>query len=335
MKTIQNITSRLASRVKGFPPALLLAAVVGVAMVLTGMERLKLEQSGAAVAEERATSLPANELAQERNAFPVFIVDDGTVRVWFTARRTAGDVLRELGISVTAEDAVIPSPDTEISEKAVVEVIRPRLVVVEREEPIPHETLRRHISSLPKGKETVMQEGRDGRLVKRVQLKVRGDEIIEEKVLEETVIEPAVAQVVAVGTRNAVTALSASSPDVETVTRDGVTFGVKKVLENVTLTAYHAGLESTGKTEDHPLYGVTYTGTRVKEGQTIAVDPDVIPLGWWVYIEGIGFRRAEDTGSAVKGRKIDIYMEDEEQAQQFGLKRGYTVYLIGPELPSP
>ncbi|GJM83433.1 hypothetical protein HMSSN139_59290 [Paenibacillus sp. HMSSN-139] len=45
----------------------------------------------------------------------------------------------------------------------------------------------------------------------------------------------------------------------------------------------------------------TASGTRVTEGRTIAVDKDVVPLGWWVYIEGIGFRKAEDTGGASMG----------------------------------
>jgi 3D (Asp-Asp-Asp) domain-containing protein len=72
----------------------------------------------------------------------------------------------------------------------------------------------------------------------------------------------------------------------------------------------------------------------VKEGRTIAVDKNVIPIGWWVYIEGIGFRRAEDTGGAVKGNKIDVYYESSDYANKFGLKRGYTVYVIGPKKPS-
>jgi 3D (Asp-Asp-Asp) domain-containing protein len=102
----------------------------------------------------------------------------------------------------------------------------------------------------------------------------------------------------------------------------------------VTLTAYSDDVASTGKSKDNPQSGITFTGTRVSEGRTIAVDPKVIPLGWWVYIDGLGFRRAEDTGSAVKGQMIDVYYESSDYANRFGVKRGYTVYVIGPKKPS-
>ena len=45
------------------------------------------------------------------------------------------------------------------------------------------------------------------------------------------------------------------------------------------------------------------------EGRTIAVDPDVIPLGWWVYIEGIGFRRAEDTEARLTAERSMCIMK--------------------------
>ena len=50
----------------------------------------------------------------------------------------------------------------------------------------------------------------------------------------------------------------------------------------------------------------TATGTRPTEGRTIAVDPKVIPLGSRVWIEGLGWRIAEDTGGAIRGNKIDV-----------------------------
>lgn len=96
-----------------------------------------------------------------------------------------------------------------------------------------------------------------------------------------------------------------------------------------TLTAYTAGYESTGKTPSHPDYGITASGARVKENHTIAVDPDVIPLGTLVYIEGIGIRKAEDTGSAIKGHKIDVYIPDLEEALKFGVKKNVKVYVLG------
>ena len=60
------------------------------------------------------------------------------------------------------------------------------------------------------------------------------------------------------------------------------------------------GLCSDGNPES------TATGTRPTEGRTIAVDPKVIPLGSRVWIEGLGWRIAEDTGGAIRGNKIDV-----------------------------
>ena len=49
-------------------------------------------------------------------------------------------------------------------------------------------------------------------------------------------------------------------------------------------------------------------------GQTVAVDPDVIGKLRWIYIDGIGLRRAEDCGGAVKGHHIDLAVGSHEEA---------------------
>jgi len=119
----------------------------------------------------------------------------------------------------------------------------------------------------------------------------------------------------------------------EIVTREGVTFSYEKVIEDAELTAYSAGHEHTGKNPGDRGYGITFTGTTVEDGRTVAVDPKVIPLGWWMYIEGIGFRKSEDTGSAVKNKRVDIYYDDNDFALRFGLKRNVMIYVIGPNDP--
>lgn len=100
----------------------------------------------------------------------------------------------------------------------------------------------------------------------------------------------------------------------------------------VLATAYTAGPESTGKAPGHPEYGITFTGKPVREWHTIAVDPNVIPLGSLVYIPYFadkpnkGVFVAEDTGSAIVGRRIDIYMPNLAEASQF--KRELDVVVL-------
>ena len=102
---------------------------------------------------------------------------------------------------------------------------------------------------------------------------------------------------------------------------------IKEVV-SVDLTAYTAGPESTGKSPGDPAYGVTASGAYVKDHHTIAVDPRTIPIGTKVYIEGIGVRVAEDTGGAILGNRIDVYMSDLTAAIQFGYKRDVKVYIL-------
>jgi 3D (Asp-Asp-Asp) domain-containing protein len=66
-----------------------------------------------------------------------------------------------------------------------------------------------------------------------------------------------------------------------------------------------------------------YTGNKTKTGTwpkvgTVAVDPKVIPLGTQLHIEGYGSGVAEDTGGMIKGNRIDLYMNSEREALNWG-----------------
>lgn len=88
-----------------------------------------------------------------------------------------------------------------------------------------------------------------------------------------------------------------------------------ETILTVTVTAYCSCPICCGKSD-----GITSSGTQAKEKHTIAVDPHVIPIGSEVYLEGLGIFTAEDTGGAIKGNRIDIYMEDHNQALLFGVQ---------------
>lgn len=60
---------------------------------------------------------------------------------------------------------------------------------------------------------------------------------------------------------------------------------------------------------------------------TCAVDRKLIPLGSLLYIEGYGYAVANDVGSAIKGKTVDVYMERLSQCGIWGA-RWTNVYVI-------
>jgi 3D (Asp-Asp-Asp) domain-containing protein len=92
------------------------------------------------------------------------------------------------------------------------------------------------------------------------------------------------------------------------------------------VTAYTNGVESTGKSPDHPAYGITASGRKTERYVTTACPPS-IPLGTWIEIEGIGKRRCDDRGGAIKGRRFDVYMKNLDKALEFGKQELEVIIL--------
>ncbi|MGD6780686.1 MULTISPECIES: 3D domain-containing protein [Bacillaceae] len=83
----------------------------------------------------------------------------------------------------------------------------------------------------------------------------------------------------------------------------------------MTATAYTASCEGCS--------GITATGINLLENpdmKVISVDPDVIPLGSKVWVEGYGEAIAGDTGGAIKGNKIDIFIPEKQDAINYGVQ---------------
>ena len=90
-----------------------------------------------------------------------------------------------------------------------------------------------------------------------------------------------------------------------------------------------SGSTATAKTASMPgnnarmayITGYTATGNRTATGTiphwgTVAVDSSVIPLGSTVYIQGLGVFHAEDTGGAVVGNRVDVFVNSAADAYQ-------------------
>lgn len=134
-------------------------------------------------------------------------------------------------------------------------------------------------------------------------------EIIEEPTTEE---EP--------GTLNILTTIGMRPPE------EPKTEAPKAVSKSFKLTAYCSCEKCCGQYALNRPNGVVYTasGNEAVAGRTVAVDPNVIPLGSTVVINGKEYI-AHDTG-AFRGNIIDIYFDNHEDAWNFGAKRTTDVY---------
>lgn len=111
---------------------------------------------------------------------------------------------------------------------------------------------------------------------------------------------------------------TASVPE-EVVSPVAVTVPAEPEVQRISLgefklTAYCPCTKCCGKCD-----GITASGIRAKEGVTVAADPKVLPLGTRIIIDGHEYI-VQDTGSAIKGNKIDVYFESHQEALEFGVQ---------------
>jgi 3D (Asp-Asp-Asp) domain-containing protein len=284
----------------------------------TSVEKWFSQPAEAAESEVLSVAAPVEEAAVVET-FVHISVDGETVKVAVSGE-TVGDVLAAAAVELGDFDKTHPALTDGIAGVETITVTR-----VEKKEEVEYKRVyfhevRRANSSLEHGVTRIVQKGKEGKRAEYYEVVFEDGQEVSRTLVHSEVVEPKVDRIVEYGT-------------IGIISRGGVNYRFTRVLY-VQATAYTAGPESTGKSPGHPLYGITFSGLPVQVGH-IAVDPSVIPLLTSVYVEGLDARGslfngeylATDTGSGIKGNRIDIYFENVEDALWFG-RRQMKVYIL-------
>ncbi len=271
-----------------------------------------------------------NGIIAIEKAFEVTLVDGKEeTKVWSTST-TVADFLKQHNIQLNEFDRVELAMDELILPESVIQVVRVEKVtdVVEEETNFAVET--KKDDSLLKGKEKVVQAGEKGSVKRTYEVVKENDKEVSRNLLNEEVEKEPTKKVVAVGTK----IVTASVPQEKKVATASVSQGKKVATTSVSRGASSSEEPAQGKefyvtATAYTAYcngcsGITATGINLKENpnlKVIAVDPSVIPLGSKVWVEGYGYAVAGDTGGAIKGSKIDLFMPSKSQAYDFGRKK--------------
>ncbi|QGU00574.1 Cell wall-binding protein [Candidatus Syntrophocurvum alkaliphilum] len=233
-------------------------------------------------------------------ASKVTIKADGETKEIYTTPIPVKEAIKLAGIELGEDDIVKTLPNPKTSPNQEIEVIRVTKEEKTVEEEIPYKTDRKPDDTLAKGLNRTVSQGANGVALNTVQKIYHNGEKVKEDVIDTEVIKQPQNRVIAMG-------------NITSVSRGGDRLDFKEAIE-MEATAY------------------THTGNRTFTGKWpevgfVAVDPNVIPLGTELYVEGYGYARAEDTGGLIKGNKIDLFMEDRADCLSFG-RRTVTVYVL-------
>ena len=172
---------------------------------------------------------------------------------------------------------------------------------------LPFETKIEHTSDLKPGERQVKTPGKNGQVERGFEVVRFGGEVVKETQIKSNVIVEPQTQVVLKGVKNVITDPST-----------GKVYEYTKTI-NMEATAYT-------DIQNDRWNGITASGMPTFVGM-VAVDPKVVPLGTKLYVEGYGVAHAGDTGGAVKGNIIDLFMSTHQQARAHG-RRARKVYVL-------
>lgn len=241
--------------------------------------------------------------------FEVSVHLDGVEIPVSTDEVTVDELIASLNIDMDSKETSIPG-DTVLTENIDLYIHEVDYHITTKTEVIPFETEIVEVSTIPYNTTKVVTKGVNGSITKTVKQKLVDGKVEGEAIATEKTVAP-VTEVIYKGVGGTF------------VGDDGVTYRYSHYVD-VEATAYTA-----------PKGAETYSGYEV-DMSCIAVDPRYIPLGSKVYVASdyydCGVRYARDTGGAIKGYIIDVFMGYDEAAEQeaiqWGRRRARVYYLI-------
>lgn len=248
---------------------------------------------------EPATPLKKGMVVTVNRARQVTLAVDGQQLSLFTREQKVGSVLAEYGVSVGPQDEVEPAVDSPVSPGMEIHVARIRTETEYKEVPLEYQLKKQYTVSLPEGTTRLARDGRDGVGRQIWQVTYRDGQRAGEKLLDLEVIAEPVSKLLIVGSG-------------WSISRGGENIRYSEEREMIASAYTYSGYNTASG--EQPYYGVA------------AVDTSVIPMGTQLYVDGYGYATALDRGSAIRGNRIDLFFESQEEAVNWGVRR-VKVYL--------
>lgn len=292
-------------------------------------------------------------------AFQVTLVNGGKKEKLWTTGGTVKQFLNDnqVNYSKNSNDKLNLKLNDELDENTKIKIVRVDIKEKEIEEKVPFETEKQEDDTLEEGQEKVISEGKEGLNVKTYEITNEDGKKSSEKLINTEVQKKQKNKVVAVGTKKATTAKksdrnlqtlaskessSKESSNKEPSNKD--TSNKKDEKSDASVTNTSTKEESSSQSSEKTMTmnasaytascsgcsGHTATGIDLNANpnmKVIAVDPNVIPLGSKVWVEGYGEAIAGDTGGAIKGNRIDLHFPSKDAAYAFG-QRTVTVKVL-------
>jgi resuscitation-promoting factor RpfB len=249
---------------------------------------------------------------------PVAVTVDGRLIKTRTRRDTVGEVLAQEEVVLMGQDFSRPPTNQPLTAGETIEVIRVREALEIEVEFIPFETEWLPDDNMEIDQQEIRQQGVTGMIKSRTRVRFENEQemarVLEDKWLDQ---EPN-KQIIAYGTNIVIRTVETPAGPLEYW---------RKI--SMLTTPYNAA--TSGKSADHPQYGITRTGLRVSYGMA-AVDPKVIPLLSQIYVSGYGVAVAADTGGLIVGKHIDLaYNDNQPMPDLYGW---HDVYILTPMPPA-
>ena len=177
-----------------------------------------------------------------------------------------------------------------------------------KEEKIPYETIKKNVARGSKStKNKVVRQGVDGLKKVTYKVKYQNNTEIERKKISEEIIKKPVDKIVQIQEKETVSSRGSSLPRTSYNKKSGSKVKIYKV------TAYCACSKCCGKNT-----GITASGKRATAGRTVAA-PSTFKFGTKLSINGKTYI-VEDRGGAIKGNRIDLYVESHSAALRWGVR---------------